>query len=193
MPACPDSSLSTSTSPSNSDLLSEYWDVQNSSRYSSFFSLREELATMTAELCAIKTDLRSTYIWTIDEWTTMKTFQQQLTHDRHLYRRKLAALDAEIARYLRNMQLLYAEFVIRVSRIQDDADARRQGLTNQVSFSAAQLRRFLFDCRVYKLQQPNEDYLTEIFRFWRRFGAKNDHAPFEDVWEFVAGRKLRWE
>ena len=39
-------------------------------------------------------------------------------------------------------------------------------------------------------EQPREGYLTEIFRFWRRYATIEERRPYEEAWSFVAGRKL---
>ena len=39
-------------------------------------------------------------------------------------------------------------------------------------------------------QEAYEGYLTEIFRYWRRYGGQREHEEFEEVWRWVAGRPL---
>ena len=36
-------------------------------------------------------------------------------------------------------------------------------------------------------------YLPEIFRFWMKFGGRPEASPYEELWQWVAGRPLTWE
>lgn len=104
----------------------------------------------------------------------------------------LAKIEAEISRYHENMQLLYQEWVIKylslLYKYGGHAEAQER-LGEDVLDSAHALIELTEDLNL-EPQDVRKGYLTEIWRFWRRYTAREEWQPYEDVWRVVAERAL---
>lgn len=102
----------------------------------------------------------------------------------------LLQIRVERARYLRNMQILYQEYEAKYCSLYEkygSHEAAQSRVGDYVIESAYELVDLVEDIN----EQPlHKDYLTDIFRFWRRYGGKHEHEPYEEVWRWVAGRPL---
>ena len=102
----------------------------------------------------------------------------------------LGEMQVEIAHFSRNMRILYQEYEAKYQSLYEKHgthEAAEKILGNDVIESGNELEDYVQGMN----EQPwHKDYLTDIFRFWRRYGGKHDHEPFEEVWRWVAGRPL---
>lgn len=96
----------------------------------------------------------------------------------------------ELARYEANMRLLYQEYTVKylalVYKYGDHEEAKEKMGTDLLESGLA-LEEMVHGVAT---QKPRKGYLTEIFRFWRRYASTREWGPYEEVWRFVAGRAL---
>ncbi|KAG7004810.1 hypothetical protein G7Y79_00023g053940 [Physcia stellaris] len=99
-------------------------------------------------------------------------------------------ISAELARYEANMRLLLQEFAVKYLALvykHGSYEEAQERLGTDLMESALALGALVHDVEA---QEPRKGYLTEIFRFWRRYASTKEWTPYEEVWTFVAGRKL---
>ena len=90
--------------------------------------------------------------------------------------------------FWRNLKVLYQQLEFKVWSQQPKKCS--EGVMGQLGEL-----RVMFGAwdRYYRFEAYNPTFTQDIFRYWRRFGGVAESRDFDDAWEFVAGRPLRFE
>ena len=101
----------------------------------------------------------------------------------------LSKIEAEHNQYKYNLRRLYSAYKAKYLALAEEygweGASKRVGA--EVVESAGYLREFLGG---RESDREGEEYLTEIWHFWRRYGGKGESEEIEEVWRWVAGRPM---
>ena len=108
----------------------------------------------------------------------------------------LEALETEYEKYMTNMRILLQEAERKLRALCNPATRLREIMEvtePDVRDALQNLRNFVGGRPEIEHDPEDTAYLPEIFRFWRRFGGRPEASPYEELWQWVAGRPLTWE
>ena len=128
--------------------------------------------------------------------TNIHDFAQTLLKINHESFAMLEALDTEYQKYLRNMRILFQEAERKLHALSNPRTRLREimeAVEPDIREGFYNLRDLVGEREPVEHDAEDVAYLPQIFRFWRRFGGRLEASPYEELWQWVAGRPLTWE
>ena len=102
----------------------------------------------------------------------------------------LEGLNDEYATYISNMTILYSQFT-KMIKTDLEENGNNHKSAKKFGFNAIGAIEHIRAFVGAKATAPyHHEYLSEIARYWRKWGGISEARKYEDVWTFVSGRVL---